>query len=194
MARSGPCEKAALLKNLGAATAALHRVTTATAEETAAWRVFMAQQARNGVEHHRRHKLSERLLAQISDYIAPALNKIEAAPVVFLHSELMPEHVFVDPDRLTIQGLIDFEPSPRGTAEYDFGGVPIFMAQGNPHLLRAFLRGYGYRWNGSSPRLGMTSLLLHRCSNLGRFLELLGDRRPECISRLEELEQLRWTV
>ena len=61
--------------------------------------------------------------------------------MVFLHTEFMLEHVFVDPNRLTIKGLIDFEPSTRGMAEYDFGGVPIFMAQGDPQLLRAFLRG-----------------------------------------------------
>lgn len=188
--------KAKLLTNLGAAAAALHQLATATAEETATWRTFMAQQARNCVEHHRRNKLSEELLAQIPDYIAPVLPEIEAAPVVFLHTELMPEHIFVDPERLTIQGLIDFEPSTMGAAEYDFGGVPIFMSQGNPQLLQAFLRGYGYRWDKPgvpSPRFGMTYTLLHRYSNLGWFLELIGDRRPEIVTRFEELEQFWWT-
>jgi len=189
--------KATLLTNLGAAITALHRVATATSEETATWRAFMAQQVSNCVEHHRRNKLPEELLKQIPDYIAPALPVIESSPVVFLHTELMREHVFVDPDRLTITGLIDFEPSTMGAVEYDFGGVPIFISQGRPQLLRAFLRGYGYRWESPalpSARLAMTYILLHRYSNLGWFLDLLGDRRPQNINCLEELEQFWWTA
>lgn len=185
--------KTKLLTNLGAATAALHRVAIATPEETATWRAFMASQARNCMEHHRIKKLPQELVAQIPDYIGSMLPIIESAPVVFLHTELMADHVFVDPGRLTVTGLIDFEPSTMGAVEYDFTGVPPFITQGRPQLLRAFLDGYGYRWTESSPRLAMTYLILHRYSNLGWFLELLGDRRPQNITRLEELEQFWWT-
>ena len=186
-------KKEILLENLGRANAALHQVATATPEETTTWRAFMASQARNCVEHHR-GKLSEDLLAQIPGYIAPALEVIEAAPVVFLHTELMLEHVFIDPDDLTIQSMIDFEPSIMGAIEYDFTGVPVFMTQGREQLLTAFLRGYGYRWRKPSAKLLMTYLLLHRYSNIGWFLELLGDNRPKKVTHLEELEELWWSA
>lgn len=187
-------KKQTLLTNLGVAFKALHGVTAATAEETATWRAFMTQQVSNCVEHHRNVKLPEPLVAQIPDYIAPVLPVIETAPVVFLHTEMMLEHIFFDPDNLTVSGLIDFEPSAMGAVEYDFTGLPIFITQGRPQLLRAFLDGYGYNWTESSPRLLMTYLLLHRYSNLNWFLNLLGDRRPQSIDRLEEIERVWWTA
>src|SRR5690606_6529527 len=137
-------KKQILLSNLGVAFKALHGVTVVTAEETATWRAFMTQQVSNCVEHHRSMKLPEELVAQIPDYIAPVLPVIEAAPVVFLHTEMMLEHIFFDPDNLTVSGLIDFEPSTIGAVEYDFTGVPIFITQGHSKLLRAFLEGYSY--------------------------------------------------
>ncbi len=190
-------KKAKLLANFGAAIAALHRIATATAEETATWRAFMARQVSNCVENHRGKKLPGELIKQIPDYIAPALPVIESSPVVFLHTELMSDHVLVDPDELTVTGLIDFEPSTMGAVEYDFTGVPIFITQGRPQLLRAFLQGYGYRWENPdfpSARLAMTYNLLHRYSNLNWFLDLLGERRPQNITRLEELEQFWWSA
>lgn len=188
-------KRATLLASLGAATAALHRIYQATPAETVASRTFMANQAANVVEHHRKTGLPEELLAQIPAYIAPALIIIAAAPVVFLHTELMLEHVFVDPTQLNVVGLIDFEPSTIGAPLYDFTGVPVFMTQGRAHLLRAFLRGYGYPWDqANSPRLAMTYSLLHRYSNLMWFLELLGPRRPAQVTHLEELEKLWWSA
>lgn len=188
-------QRATLLESLGAATAALHRIHTATPDETAAWRTFMAQQAAQAIEHHRARGLAENLLAQIPAYLAPALDTIATAPVTFLHTELMLEHVFVDPARLTVVSMIDFEPSTVGAAEYDFGGVPVFMTQARPPLLRAFLRGYGYPWDpATSPRLLMSYAILHRYSNLVWYQELLGERRPAEVTRLEEFEELWWSA
>lgn len=187
--------RAALLESLGAATAALHRIHPPTPAETTAWRAFMVQQTARAIEHHRERGLAKNLLAQIPAYLAPVLDTIGTAPVTFLHTELMLEHIFVDPARLTVVSLIDFEPSTVGAAEYDFGGVPIFMTQGRPHLLRAFLRGYGYAWDpATSPRLLLSYIILHRYSNLTWFLTFLGDRAPAEVTRLEELEKLWWSV
>ncbi|MBS0632650.1 MAG: aminoglycoside 3'-phosphotransferase/choline kinase family protein [Verrucomicrobia bacterium] len=188
-------QRATLLESIGAATAALHRLHTPTPAETAAWRSFMTQQVANVIEHHSKTGLSENLLAQLPAYLAPALDRIATAPVTFLHTELMLEHIFVDPTQLTVTSMIDFEPSTVGAPEYDFTGVPVFLTLGRPPLLRSFLRGYGYPWNpATSPRLLMSYLILHRYSNLGWFQTFLGDRRPAEVTRLEELEKLWWSA
>ncbi len=187
-------KKVTVCKNLGSSLAALHRLPVATAKATVTWRTFVARQAERCVEHQRGRGVGENLLAQIPDYIAPALAPIAASPVVFLHTELMLEHIFIDPDRLTIEGLIDFEPSMIGAAEYDFGAVPIFISEGRPSLLRAFIRSYGYPWVPASPRLLMTYLLLHRYSNLTWFLERLGPERAKTLTTLEDMEKTWFSI
>jgi hygromycin-B 7''-O-kinase len=187
-------KKITVCENLGATLAALHRIPIATDADAPKWRAFIAGQAERCVEHQRARGVSESLLAQIPAYIAPALAHIAASPVVFLHTELMLEHIFIDPDRLTIAGLIDFEPSMIGPAEYDFGAVPIFVSETHPHLLRAFIRSYGYPWKPATPRLLMTYLLLHRYSNLVWFLERLGPDRAKTLTTLEDLEKTWFSI
>jgi hygromycin-B 7''-O-kinase len=186
--------KITVCENLGSTLAALHRIPLATAADAAKWRAFIAGQAERCVENQRARGVAETLLAQIPAYIAPALTHITASPVVFLHTELMLEHIFIDPDHLTIEGLIDFEPSMIGPAEYDFGAVPIFISEGHPPLLRAFIRGYGYPWGPATSRLLLTYLLLHRYSNLTWFIERLGPDRAQTIATLEDLEKAWWSV
>jgi hygromycin-B 7''-O-kinase len=179
-------KKAAVCENLGATAAALHRVHATTAADAATWRAFIAQQAERCVEHHRARGLSEDLLAQIPAYIAPMLAPMAAAPVVFLHTEFMLEHIFIDPVRLIIESLIDFEPSLTGPVEYEFGAVAIFIAEAHPARLRAFLRGYGYPWTDQTPRLLFSHKLLHRYSNLVWYMERLGPARAETLEELEK--------
>ena len=179
-------QKATVCENLGAAAAALHRVQVTTDADAAKWRAFIAGRAERCVEHQRIHGLGEPLLPQISAYIAPFLATLAAAPVALLHTEFMLEHIFIDPVRLTIEGLIDFEPSMIGPAEYDFAAVAIFAAETRPARLRAFLRGYGYRSTVSTARLLMTHAILHRYSNLTWFMERLGPADAQTLESLEK--------
>jgi hygromycin-B 7''-O-kinase len=179
-------KKAAVCENLGATAAALHRVHATTPADAAQWRAFTAGQAGHCVEHHRARGLGENLLAQIPAYIAPMLAPMAATPVVFLHTEFMLEHIFIDPVRLTIEGLIDFEPSMTGPAEYEFGAVAIFVAEARPARLRAFLRGYGYPWTDTTARLLLSHKILHRYSNLIWYMERLGPARAETLEDLEK--------
>ena len=179
-------KKAVVCENLGATAAALHRVQATTPADAAQWRAFIAGQAGRCVEHHRARGLGENLLAQIPAYLAPLLAPMAAAPVVFLHTEFMLEHIFIDPARLAIEGLIDFEPSMTGPAEYEFGAVVIFIAEAHPARLRAFLRGYGYPWTDQTPRLLFSHKLLHRYSNLVWYMERLGPARAQTLEDLEK--------
>lgn len=190
-------QKETLCERLGVVVADLHKVEVPTARDTGAWNTFIDQQVKGCVEQQKRHGLREELLAQIPEFIQPVMDLIKAAPTVFLHTELMLEHVFVDPDKLTIEGLIDFEPSMGGMAEYDFGAVVIFIAQGQPALLRAFLRGYGYEWNSlgvSTARLMMTLTLLHRYSRFTWYLDRLEGEPGKEIVDLVELEKKWFTI
>ena len=184
-------KKITVCENLGTAAAALHRVHATTDADAASWRAFIAGQAERCVEHHRARGLGESLLARIPGYIAPLLAPITAAPVRFLHTEFMLEHVFVDSARLLIGGLIDFEPSLLGPVEYDFGAVALFIAEARPARFHAFLRGYGYPRTDTTARLLLTHTLLHRYSNLVWYMERLGPARADT---LEELEKAWFTI
>ena len=187
-------QKEIVCERLGAMVTDLHRVGTSSASDSAAWSAFIDEQARGCVERQRAHGLREELLEQIPEFIRPVLESIKSAPTVFLHTELMQEHVFVDPERLTIEGLIDFEPSMRGSADYEFGAFVIFIAQAQPQLLRAFLRGYGYEWNRkdiSFSSVVMTCTLLHRYSRLTWYLDRLEGPRGREIVDLEEIAR-KW--
>lgn len=99
----------------------------------------------------------------------------EPAPVL-LHTEVMPEHLFVDPDTFDPTGMLDFEPAMRGAPEYEFSAVGVFLTAGDTGLLRELLLGYGYHAAELEESLAHRLLaytLLHRYSNLSTYLRLL---------------------
>jgi hygromycin-B 7''-O-kinase len=102
----------------------------------------------------------------------------------------MPEHVLVERSggAWSLSGLVDFEPSMTGLAEYDFCAVGIFLTRGHRDLFRDFLLGYGYADADLTDQLSrriMALLLLHRYGNVKRFLERLpSNERPATLEQL----------
>jgi hygromycin-B 7''-O-kinase len=89
---------------------------------------------------------------------------------VLLHTELIREHLLVNPGTWTLNGLLDFETAMTGARAYEFVAAGLFVPHGDPRLLGRLLAAYG---RGFDPRELLAYLLLHRHSNL-----------PECLAQL----------
>src|SRR5690606_8013506 len=103
----------------------------------------------------------------------------------------MREHVFVrrDDSGWHLSGLLDFEPSMLGAAAYALASVGIFLAGGDPQLLRAFLLVYGYTDTALTAELRRTILLyvlLHRYGNLRKYLERIPPKQAATLPALAD--------
>lgn len=95
----------------------------------------------------------------------------------------------------SLSGVINFEPAMIGAAEYEFGAVGLFLTCGSGPALRTLLRAYGYRdseLRESLQRRFLAYTLLHRYSNLRRYLELLPP--PGSVTTLEGLAARWWAL
>lgn len=194
-----PTGQRRIIKQLGQGVRALH---TLHVEPFAAapfrWDLFIDHQIESLLDNHRSYDLDQAWIDQFEAYIDDCpLNPHNPDCLVPLHTELMGEHIFVRETRgrWTVSGLIDFEPSMVGHAEYEFCAVGLFLSRGDKDLFRLFLSSYGYGDSDLTDELSrriMGFLLLHRYSNLKWFLSFLPpDAR---LTRLGELEQYWYGV
>ncbi len=111
---------------------------------------------------------------RIPDFLA-SLDLADGSSPVFLHTEVMPDHMLVSDDgRLT--GLVDFEPSMIGGREYEFASVGLFFAVGDRELFRTVLDEAGCARDAALSRRLCGYALLHRYSHLGWYLERMPPR------------------
>lgn len=180
---------------LGEALAALHAVDDPALATLGppAWDEFVHAQRVSAIERQRAVGLDETWLAQVPAFLA-ATSLDVAGPRVLLHTEVMREHLLVREGARgwEFSGLFDFEPAMLGAAEYEFASVGVFVAAGAPQLLRALLRGYGYRPEQLDDALAHRLLayaLVHRYANLRWYLERLP---PPAAPTLEALALRGW--
>lgn len=180
--RTSVAQRRGLATQLGEALAVLHATTAMIASELDAlgpadWAVFLARQRAGCVDRQRASGLDSVWLGQIPGFLdAVALDS--TPPQVLLHTEVMREHLLVAPhaDGWSLSGLVDFESAMRGAREYEFAAVGLFVSRGDPDFLRRVLVAYGYRpgeLDDALPRRLLAYALLHRYSDLRRWLELL---------------------
>jgi hygromycin-B 7''-O-kinase len=89
---------------------------------------------------------------------------------VLLHTEVIREHLMVNPGMWTLSGLLDFETVMTGDRACEFAAAGLFVSRGDPRLLGRILAAYGRSFD---PRELLAYTLLHRHSNL-----------PECLAQL----------
>jgi hygromycin-B 7''-O-kinase len=132
------------------------------------WAGFLVGQRAKATERQRQVNLPEVWLSQIEGFL-------ESVPLtpgrerVLLHTELIREHLVVNPGTWTLSGLLDFETAMTGDRAYEFAAAGLFIPHGDPRLLGRLLAAYG---RGFDPRDLLAYLLLHRHSNL-----------PECLAQ-----------
>jgi hygromycin-B 7''-O-kinase len=133
------------------------------------WAGFLASQRATAVERQRQAGLPQSWLSQVE----PFLGSVPLAPGrkrPLLHTEVIREHLVVTPGTWTLSGLLDFETAMTGDRPYELAVAGLWIAHGDPRLLRRLLAAYGHSFD---PRELLAYTLLHVHSNL-----------PECLSQL----------
>ncbi|MGW0708585.1 phosphotransferase family protein [Streptomyces sp. NPDC002643] len=134
------------------------------------WSRFMASQRAGAVEQQIAGGLTAPWLEQIPDFLASV--PLPARRQVLLHTELMREHLTVDPrDNWRLTGLFDFEPAMVGDPAYDFVSVALFLTRTDPALQKLFYEAYGQP--PFAPRELMAYTLLHVYSDVNWYLRTL---------------------
>lgn len=184
-----------LADDLGAAVAALHALDGA-ALGAVPWHTFVTTQREGAAARQRERGLEERWVEQIDAFLDRAMPP-PAPRLALLHTELMREHLLVEPARdggIRLSGLFDFEPAMQGAPEYDFASLGLFVACGDARFLRRTLRAYGYaeaQLDESLQQRCMAYALLHRYSRLAWYLKRIP--APEART-LDQLAARWWAL
>lgn len=189
--RASERDRDRLAGQLGAALTALHQVSIPDLGP-ADWERFISGQRAGCAARQRDLGLGEPWLAQIPDFLDSAWPA--PSPPALLHTEILREHVLADRGaggRWSLSGLYDFEPAMMGAREYEFALAGLSVCAGDPRLLRRLLTAYGYRddeLDGDLQRRLLAYALLHRYSNLPRYLRILPPPPAQTLGALAE----RW--
>lgn len=192
-----PAERLRLCRHLGESVAALHALDSQPLADLPPphWAQFMPAQRRHAVERQRERGLPEPWLVQIEPFLDRWAGAADTEQVL-LHTEIMCEHLLVQPDGggWRLSGLVDFEPSMRGAREYEFASIGLFVSGGDALALHCILRACGYADAALDSELSnrlMAMALLHRYSNLPWYLQRLP--LPGA-TRLEQLAAHWWKL
>ncbi|MFF8598214.1 phosphotransferase family protein [Streptomyces sp. NPDC015232] len=173
--RVPPAHRERLVDAVGEALAELHGLDTGALGEVLGpgdWGAFVDRQRAGAVARQRTRGLPEEWLARIGGFL-DSVPLPRAPRPSLLHTEVMRQHLLVDPEDWRLTGLFDFEPAMIGDRAYDFVGVGVFVTGGDPALLGRLLRAYGEDFE---PDVLLAYTLLHVYSDLPWYLRELGDR------------------
>lgn len=168
----GRAQHLRLAGELGALIGELHSlpaVGVALPYAHVVWDAFIAAQLAACAERQAGRGADPAWVARIPGFL-DTLDLSDPRPPVFLHTEVMPDHLLVTADG-RLAGLLDFEPSMIGASEYEFASVGIFFAAGDRELLRAVLLAADHEPDAALGRRLLGYALLHRYSHLGWYLE-----------------------
>ncbi|MFI5805134.1 phosphotransferase family protein [Streptomyces sp. NPDC051561] len=161
-----------LVTEAGEALSALHALDPAPLADVLGpgdWNAFLARQRTGAVERQRTRELPEGWATRIDGFL-DSVDLPTAAPGVLLHTELMRQHLVVDPRTWRLTGLFDFEPAMIGDAAYDLVAVGLFLTRGDPGLMGRFQKAYGREFD---PCHLLAYALLHVYSNFTRYFREL---------------------
>jgi hygromycin-B 7''-O-kinase len=166
-----------LAEDAGRALAVLHALASPGVGEPAPdWDGFVDAQRRACPDVQRARGLGSPWADDVPAFLSRV--PLGVAPAKgFLHTEVMPDHLLVerDGDGWRLSGLLDFEPAMRGAREYELASIGVYWTGGEGAALRALLLAYGYAasdLDGALSRRLLAYVLLHRYSNLARYLAM----------------------
>jgi hygromycin-B 7''-O-kinase len=172
-------ERDRLCQCIGEAVAALHALDSRPLADLPPphWAQFIGSQRHDAVMRQRRHGLADAWLEQIDPFLQRWAGAADTEQVL-LHTEIMREHLLVEPagSSWRLSGLFDFEPAMLGAREYEFASIGLFVSGGDARALRRMLRAYGYAEAALDSALQnrlMAMALLHRYSKLPWYLQRL---------------------
>lgn len=183
--RIPPAHRERIVAEIGDALAALHSLDPAPLDDVLGpgdWGAFLDRQRDGCVARQRARGLPAEWLEQIPGFLASV--PLSPAPRrCLLHTEVMQEHILVDPDGWRVAGLFDFEPAMIGDRAYEFASVGLFVTRGDPALLSRLTRAYGQSF---APAELLAYALLHVYSNLPWYLRELPAPAEPTLAALAE--------
>ena len=114
-----------------------------------AWPEFVVRQRAACEQSQRGLGLAPEWAGQIPGFLGSVTFPDEEP--VLLHTEVMRQHLLVEPGPWRLAGLIDFEPAMCGAREYEFAAVGAFFSEGDSGLLRQVLTSYGHHLDDGLP-------------------------------------------
>lgn len=148
-----PFREVLLMRHCGAALAALHRTPLDHCREVTERGVYPAEAWVERTESHfatavaklrRQGWLDEALLNAAEEGWQRGLRSLRAPyEPVFTHRDYQLWNLRVDPDRLEVLGLLDFDAAGLGPAESDVRDLELNLFLQRPWLRREFWLGYG---------------------------------------------------
>ncbi|MGW2599087.1 aminoglycoside phosphotransferase family protein [Streptomyces klenkii] len=174
-----------LVAEVGEMLAELHSLDPGPLEDVLGpgdWGAFLDRRRAGAVAQQRARGLPAAWLEQIPEFL-------DSVPLPrgprrsLLHTEVMRQHLLVDPDGRHLTGLFDFEPAMIGDRAYDFVGVGLFVTRGDPELLARLAAAYGRTF---APAELLAYTLLHVYGNLPWYLRELPAPADGTLSSLAE--------
>ncbi|PXX42586.1 phosphotransferase family protein [Undibacterium pigrum] len=110
------------------------------------WPAYIQELIDGCMARHQRRKMPEGLLAQVMPYIEAAGDFASAGEPRFIHMDIHPWNLMAKQEegQWKLSGLLDFGDAIVGNSDrLEILTPMIFMAQGNPLLLKSLLEAYG---------------------------------------------------
>ncbi|MFZ6745457.1 aminoglycoside phosphotransferase family protein [Undibacterium sp. JH2W] len=110
------------------------------------WSGYIQKLIADCMARHQRRKMPEVLLAQVMTYLEQAGDFARADELRFIHMDIHPWNLMAKQEQglWKLSGLLDFGDAIAGNSDrLEILTPMIFMAQGNPLLLKALLQAYG---------------------------------------------------
>jgi hygromycin-B 7''-O-kinase len=180
-----------LMGEVGQGLAELHAsAAEGFAPQAVDWPRFMDEQRSGCRDRQIAQGLGAPWVDGIDEFLARWTPGGESARAL-LHTEVKREHLLVErrDGVWHVSGLVDFEDAMVGASEYEWVAGGIFLAGGEPGLLRALLDAYGAGVDDELPLRLMAYTLLRRYSNLPWYLKRLPV--PDHVRDFESLAR-RW--
>lgn len=160
-----------IVRQVGRWLRRLHELPVEGAPSVLDWEPFLAGQLKGCAERQRSLGLAREWADGLETFLG-ASGVAARTPRALMHTELMPDHLTVEPEGegWRLAGVVDFEPAMVGDPEYELASFAAFFFRGEVELFGALEEGYGGFDPGWRTR-ALAYTCLHRYAHVPRYLE-----------------------